>query len=125
MKSTKAKKLLSESLSKESMGEKLDWMGNDYSGPTTDTTIRQMTFHPYIMRHNVSLRKDVTLLLYFQFRVEMVTKAPSLIYTEPKNFLWTGHHVRPDNGIHKVVLKIPFGLLLTKISPPLGRNDVN
>lgn len=63
MKFTKEKILLFGGAANESIARGLEYMEDDYSGPTTDTLTKKMRYYSDIMPHKVALDMHVTLPL--------------------------------------------------------------
>lgn len=87
-------------------------MKDDYNAPTTDTATKKMEYYPDILYHKAAICKHVTLPLYAQVLVEVVTNISILIHTETESSVWTGFRVQSANRIHELYANKLLKILL-------------
>lgn len=116
MRFTKGKILLLEWVMGGPTIKGLESMEDIYSGQTTNTTTEMMDFYPDLMRHVVVICKQVSLLIYTQAGVKVVTKTFGIVHTEHKRYLWTESCVRLANGILEEVVNKQLDVLSIKFS---------
>lgn len=81
---------------------------DDHSGPTTDIPTQSMNFHPDIMRPKVASCIHITLHLYTQVRIKVMSEISNHICTETKHSLRTDYRLRSANEIFNVVATKPL-----------------
>ena len=71
---------------------------------------------PFNKAHTLRMARTVMIPPISQVAIPVVTKAPGLVYIEPKLPVQTSYHVRTANGIHDVRSDIKFEVVLANFS---------